>query len=429
MTEKEGVKWDLNFIKDMYPTSRVIRPGDLYVMHDPKTGEVTGLADSHGTITRALLELHQEELEALDEQVLFELGKICYNDLRTIYFIHDKRMLGLLRQELPWLVDARKITEEQAQVLSDGLAETYLLDDGESNSNLFRQLRVFEEKDNWTLKKARSGKGDGMVFGKDIDENTWRGLIAKYSKSAHVVAGGPPPYVLQRYIPSKKLDLLIHITTPEAVQQPVEMGRATWNIVGTMACMDRVITSNIFYRANATDIVAVGRQGLAYNAVSEREFMSPYTVPMAVAETSTAALGQTPLKRLLVPTDARIPAPMLGGHKEQVKQVKRALKTHGLAVVDLGFEDKESAYMVGLTGMLGEPLDHSWKQGILWDVRPVEGLNAKNAARSETMEPFPWHTVCTSHRKILTGCLARARAASRLRHTPLRNIDADSILP
>ncbi|RUS33855.1 hypothetical protein BC938DRAFT_483476, partial [Jimgerdemannia flammicorona] len=412
--------WDLDIVCHMYPTSRIVASGDLHLVR-PTTEhgvDTVVLADSHGPLNQFLLELHQDEIELLDEEVLFELGKHCWNDLRTIYLIHDKRILGLIRRELKWLVDTGKITREHAEILRNGLAETYILDEAMCQDLLTNMKSG--DKDQWTLKKARSGKGDGMMFGKDMDDGTWRGLIERYSASAGKVGEeATVPYVLQRYVRSKRLDLFIHDTS---AGKNVMMKRVRWNVVGMVLCIDRILFPNTMWRANQTDIVALGRSGQAFAGVGMREEMRTFTVPATRREL-------VPLRKLVLPSGARVQAPVKDGHAKQAEQVKRALEKDGLAVVDLGFEDKDSAYMVALTGMLGKPLDHSSKQGILWDVRPVEGLHAGNAARSETMEPFPWHTDCSFE------CAPPRYFALHILHRDrfgggnLRLLHVDSLLP
>ncbi|KAF8446568.1 hypothetical protein BDZ91DRAFT_670102 [Kalaharituber pfeilii] len=391
--------WDLSIMQRLHPAARVVAAGDLRLVRS--TTAATGpeatsvmLADSHGLLTQFLLELHQDEIEGLDEEVLFELGKHCWNDLRTIFLIHDKRILALIRRELKWLVNSSAITKEQAKILRNGLAETYILDESTCGSFLVNMKLGSEGKDQWTLKKARSGKGDGMLFGKDVDEVTWGGLIEKHSAGTGKEGGnGLVPYVLQRYVRSKQLDLLAHepdiLGKRGAKEHPV-INKVRWKIVGTMLCINATLIPNTQWRANAADIVALSRGGFLLSAVGDKDHMVPFTAPATSYGRQLVAL-----KTLVVPADRRIQAQTRENYAEQVKQVKQALERDELAVVNLEFQDKQSVYLVALTGMLGEPLSHSSKHGILWDVRPVAGLHAGNAARSETMEPFPWHTDCS----------------------------------
>ena len=64
------------------------------------------------------LELCQHELRALSVPMLREIALCCFNDLRTIFLVHDKRMLGIVLSELDDLVEKQKIlTTLQAERL------------------------------------------------------------------------------------------------------------------------------------------------------------------------------------------------------------------------------------------------------------------------------------------------------------------------
>jgi Taurine catabolism dioxygenase TauD, TfdA family len=71
-------------------------------------------------------------------------------------------------------------------------------------------------------------------------------------------------------------------------------------------------------------------------------------------------------------------------------------------ILQLGFEDPESEYLLQLVLSLekhhehGPPLTHSSTRGWFWDVKPQpESVEQKYCARSETMGDFPWHTDCS----------------------------------
>ncbi|KAK7995612.1 hypothetical protein PG990_014385 [Apiospora arundinis] len=75
---------------------RTSPPG--YWMTDPQSGEVWEEVQQVG------LELHQRELMELDRELLRQISLRCFNDLRTILLVHDKRMLGIVQEEAPRLV-------------------------------------------------------------------------------------------------------------------------------------------------------------------------------------------------------------------------------------------------------------------------------------------------------------------------------------
>ena len=473
---------DLPLYQDHCEQGRIVNPTDLRLVPSRTRPSGVALSDGTGILDQLMLELHQDELEALDEDLLIELGKVCWNDYRTIYFVHDKRMLGLLRRELKWLVASGDITAAQADILRNGLAETYLCGDPVFRSALFSTKPA--EKNNWVLKKCMSGKGDGMVFGKDIDEETWKDMLSaeflmscadrsfsgsnrgssssrSSSRSSSTgrttdssaggssgnVSGISSPdedapnakpmisdslgqnnhghYVLQRYVKQKKLDMIVQDKDCENLT----MLRVKWYVVGTMTCVNRTLLAPAYYRTNNTDIVAVGRGGLMIIAASDPDLTFTYTLPgpeekveselqpamdaelkpepgpnskPEQGESKPGPAGQlaavehqeaSTANLLTVPSDARVVAGALEATETEIEFVKNSLMKYGLAVVDMELDDPASEYMVDIIKSLGEPLEHSSRHGILWDVKPIEGMDSKRGARSETMESFPWHTV------------------------------------
>jgi len=396
-----------------YPNVRLVDPFELRLI--PSSTSLSGVAitDNIGIIEQFMLELHQEEIEALDARLLLEIGKVCWNDLRTVYLAHDKRMLGLVRKELHWLIQWGKITPAQAVILENGLAETYTPSD--KMWGWLAGRTVPGEKDNWVLKKCLSGKGDGMLFGRDLDEEAWKEFLKdqyllhmtfrrcdsakrggrsssrRNSTSSSTISSGDssdgerrrePPvgqYLLQRYIKQQKLDLLVH----DRQSKHLELRNVRWSSVGSVFCINNIILPCVLWRTNSSDIIAIAQGGFGAAGLTLKGMIKEAQIAEPVRD--------PPL--VILPSDARIVTSSMKISDAHIETVRKALAKHGLAVVETQFEDAASDYMVSLTKHLGEPLSHSSSHGILWDVKPVAGMDSTKAARSETMESFPWHTV------------------------------------
>ncbi|RAL16828.1 uncharacterized protein BO97DRAFT_420219 [Aspergillus homomorphus CBS 101889] len=67
------------------------------------------------------LHLFQHELRSIPIDILRHLTLHCVNDMRSVPLIHDKRILGVLLQELDSLVGKNVLTAEQAAVLRHGV--------------------------------------------------------------------------------------------------------------------------------------------------------------------------------------------------------------------------------------------------------------------------------------------------------------------
>jgi hypothetical protein len=339
------------------PNSRVVDPASLRV---DANGDLT---DGTCRLNQVLLQLHQHQIEELGEDVLVAMGKVCYNDLRTIYLILDKRLLGLIRQELPWLVAEGIINWHQAAVLKRGLAETYF-----PGSLGYTAVGETAPRAQWTLKKALPGKGDGMVFGKNVSAVEWADLVAAKT------------HLPQRYYGSKRIDLAVR----DRSEAEPTLKRVNWPIVGTLLVInDRILGVSVF-RANDRDTIALSTSGTAIAGV---------TVP---GVPPSIVLPDRPLTYLTPPASSCIELrPGLSLQPEWVATIATALKAHCMAILRLptGEEDPDSSYLSAISQTLGTPVSHSSSHGMLWDVTPSPSVSS--GARSHGSDIFPWHTDCS----------------------------------
>lgn len=101
------------------------------------------------------LELHQHELVGLPLNILQELCTVCFNDLRTIFLVHDKRMLGIIKQELQDQVARGVLSQQQAVILDRGIADTYLPGSSEIQEILDHSEKHPEVRQHFLLKAIR----------------------------------------------------------------------------------------------------------------------------------------------------------------------------------------------------------------------------------------------------------------------------------
>ncbi|KFA72015.1 hypothetical protein S40288_07661 [Stachybotrys chartarum IBT 40288] len=201
-------------------TPRLITPADLRILADPqsKTGYqlcclaghfednperqmISTIFTHQGEVLEEIhqvgLELHQCELIALEPEMLRQLSLRCFNDMRTILLVHDKRMLGIVRQELSAMVARQLLSPAQADALDHGVVETILAGSKELESLIQLSKETGAPKNDYILKPIRSGKGDGIVFGEDLDGDAWVTALERLS-SAELISGSTS--VVQRRI-------------------------------------------------------------------------------------------------------------------------------------------------------------------------------------------------------------------------------------
>ncbi|GKT94904.1 hypothetical protein Ct61P_12754 [Colletotrichum tofieldiae] len=194
------------------------------------------------------LELHQRELVALDLDILHEISLRCFNDMRTILLVHDKRMLGIIKQEIPNLVARKVLMPAQADALDRGVVDTTLpgskqLDDLIQASMVSPQLRH-----GYILKPIRSGKGEGIVFGEDLGEHEWTSALQELI-SSKVVSG--VTCVIQRRIMPREYNLVLKAS----------VGRVRYPLVGTYHVTNGKLLGLGTWRASGGRIVAVSSGG------------------------------------------------------------------------------------------------------------------------------------------------------------------------
>lgn len=194
------------------------------------------------------LELHQRELVALDHTMMREVSLRCFNDMRTVLLVHDKRMLGVVRQETPRMVARGVLTPAQADVLDRGVVETVLPGSREMDKLIQASIKAPQLRRGYILKPIRSGKGDGIVFGEDAGDEEWVSALRELM-SLKVVPG--ITCVVQRRIIPREYDLVLKGS----------VGRVRYPLVGTYHVVNGKMLGLGTWRASGGRIVAVSSGG------------------------------------------------------------------------------------------------------------------------------------------------------------------------
>ncbi|GAB0138055.1 hypothetical protein EsDP_00006302 [Epichloe bromicola] len=105
------------------------------------------------------LKLHQHEFRALDAEILRQISLRCFNDMRTILLVHDKRMLGIVKQESALLIKRRILTTEQALIIDKGIADTVLPSSPDLHRLFNKSKCSIELKNKYFLKPAAEARG------------------------------------------------------------------------------------------------------------------------------------------------------------------------------------------------------------------------------------------------------------------------------
>ncbi|CAJ0546685.1 Ff.00g013120.m01.CDS01 [Fusarium sp. VM40] len=255
---------------------RLITPDDLRILPDETSGSgyrlfcTTSSDSSPGAATLVVggetweevhqvgLELRQHEIMGMQPEVLRQVSLRCFNDMRTILLVHDKRMLGIVRNEAPRLVARKVITSAQAESLKRGIVDTILPGSPEMRNILQNSESSPTLRNGYILKPIRSGKGDGIVFGDDITQREWIFILTKLSATGIPLEDA---CVVQRRIVPRKYDLLLKAST----------GMVRYPLVGTYHVINKRLLGLGGWRASGGRIVAVSSGGSWICSVVERK--------------------------------------------------------------------------------------------------------------------------------------------------------------
>lgn len=201
-------------------------------------------------VHQVALELHQSEMESLGQEMLKALAPLCVNDLRTIYLVHDKRMLGIVSQELESLVEKHVLTADEVEMLRKGIAQTILAGSPELEELIQCTRNEVGVKDNFVLKLIGSGKGNGIIFGEDISTEVWMEYLVRLFEPK--VTG--LNYVIQRVARQPKFDVIV----PSKSGKPIT---EHYYLVGTFMMVDGEQLGIAGWRSGPGRICAVSHGG------------------------------------------------------------------------------------------------------------------------------------------------------------------------
>lgn len=196
------------------------------------------------------LELRQQELRALQPEMLHQISLRCFNDLRTILLVHDKRMLGIVKQEIKDLVARNVLTPMQAEALNKGIADTILPGSLELQDLIRHCKESPGQKDEYILKPVRSGKGDGIVFGKELSSAEWISRLQHLS-AAQLSAAYGGACIAQRRVKQLLYDVILR---PTGV-------KTQYPLIGTYHSINGEFLGLGIWRSSPDQICAVSHGG------------------------------------------------------------------------------------------------------------------------------------------------------------------------
>ncbi|KAJ4141782.1 hypothetical protein NW768_000999 [Fusarium equiseti] len=151
----------------LVPCSDSLTGFELYCQHDATSTAFSDLTTFNGEVLERVhqvgLQLFDFELLALEESTIQEIARRSVNDLRSVFIAHDKRIVGIIRQELDALAGMQIITRDQAQLLRDGIIPAILPGSADLQDIIERSIHDSTTKDNFIIKPFRLARGSGIM--------------------------------------------------------------------------------------------------------------------------------------------------------------------------------------------------------------------------------------------------------------------------
>lgn len=169
-------------------------------------------------VEQCAVELFQEEFADLSSDTLKQLAMCSVNDFRTIFLLHDKRILGIVLDEIANLIQRNVLSPNEAKVLRDGIAET-LNPGSDALKQLLEETRQDPlAKNDWIVKPVRDASCNGIRLGADIEQDEWSSLLERLSGRA-LYPASDDAYVVQRLVRHKKYDIVRHDVSVAGTEQ------------------------------------------------------------------------------------------------------------------------------------------------------------------------------------------------------------------
>lgn len=155
-----------------------------------------GVYDLEGPIEQFAIECSQSELLAMDKDIISKILSCPHiNDVRTVFLAHDKRMLSVLTTPS---VMRDYLPPHDVEILMTAIIDTYICGVHHDIVQIAKKNRY-----EWMIKPNGGGKGIGIVFGKDCEnDESWCDILDN-PKHAN--------YVIQKVVSQQKVGQYISL--------------------------------------------------------------------------------------------------------------------------------------------------------------------------------------------------------------------------
>lgn len=321
--------------------------------------------------------MHQDEITSLPKDILKFIIKKCkhINDLRTIFIAHDKRLLTILSRD-----DIMKdyLSPAYHNIIKKHRIHSILPSSIEcTSSNLYKD--IIENKNEWLLKPYLLGKGQGILFGKNMSTAEWEKLIY------NCMVSNDMKVIIQKYIQQENFDI-VDATKNNLLEYKQH------KVVGTLLCFNDLFIGPGIFRTSADDLIALSRGGnLLFPLLNDTNYIDSNDKSI-----KQPFIYEPPnyKNHHLLELNSNNLFYLSNRSLKDTPLYEKSLIEHGIVLIQLGFEDLTSEFMLKLIEKIGVPHAHSSKgDDYLWDIKAMCNNNeVKTNARSHSDHEFLMHT-------------------------------------
>lgn len=175
-----------------------------------------------------IFELHRHELFNFNKDLLKGITEhIHFNDIRTQLLVHDKRILAIMYDEK---IMSDYMTSKEVEILKHHIIPSY------ASTKKIREAAL-KKPQNWVLKMVSSGRGEGMLVGKECDKKNWEKALSRDNRT----------YVFQHFI-EQKLFQITSLVNNEVATIPM-------NVIGLMPNFNESFQVPGIFRASQCTII------------------------------------------------------------------------------------------------------------------------------------------------------------------------------
>ncbi|KAH8821364.1 hypothetical protein F5884DRAFT_84107 [Xylogone sp. PMI_703] len=235
----------------------------LWYTYEQRSGETETSEWIEQRVDQCSLELFQEEIAQIDPLVLRQLATCCVNDFRNILLFHDKRILGIVLEELPSMVQRHRLSAEEAARLKAGIPTT-LLPGTEHMRTLLEQSRSDAQlKDSYIVKPIRDAACQGIQLGKQLSQTEWLDNLERLSQK-HLLPH-EDTYIIQNVVKHVWYDIVRH----DVEQVP---GGEQFHLIGSSHMINSSLYVNGPWRVGLDVNVGLLKNGIVLSTVLRPDF-------------------------------------------------------------------------------------------------------------------------------------------------------------